>query len=311
VGPACFYLSCDYVLTNPTPPTLIADVLTHSTTRSVYRLHWNTITPWNDFGTRVIQYWNNTLQLDKQTNVMTGGDYGARSRDVGYSRAGNEGDVRALIIEFVQAVHSSAANGRDNAPRPSDRHSTLQRWEQGVESNALAGLPDLVMKSQHGYAPHCIAVMVEAKNPWQVMPGCIDQAIQSIAYLCVISDFLDAVRLAGLYPARLALEQLISHGSAHEGYYAPQGFSIMQALYYLSAVAEMTDNLPETPIGSRAGQVTLPCAGHSTTAALTIQQPLRANPGFGLGGLAPAPAQGGQGHQIGHHQGVQIVGGYD
>jgi len=348
-----FDLSRDYVLTNPTPPSLIADVVTHSTTRSVYRLHWNTITPWNDFGARVIQYWNNILQLDKQTNVMTRGDYGARFRDVGYSRAGNEGDVRALIIEFVQAVHSSAANGRDNAPRPSDQHSTLQRWEQGVEANALAGLPDLVMRSQHGYAPHRITVMVEAKNPWQVTPGRIDQVIQSIAYLCVISDFLDAVPLTGLYPARLALEQLygymvrngktygvlttmkgwcflrrenegllyitrmfgdfqarqgISHGAAYEGYYAPQGFSIMQALYYLSAVAEATNNLPETPIGGRDGQVTLPYAGNSTTAAPTIQQPPPANPGFGLGGLAPA--QGGQGHQIGY-QGVQILGGYD
>jgi len=104
--------------------------------------------------------------------------------------------------------------------------------------------------------------------------------------------------------------QGISHGAAYEGYYVPHGFSIIQALYYLSAMAEVTDNLPETPIGGRAGQVTLPYAGNSTTAVPTIQQPPPANPGFGLGGLAPAPAQDGQGHQIGY-QGVQILGGYD
>ena len=193
------------------------------------------------------------------------------------------------------------------------------------EANAIAGVPDLVMRRQHGYALHRITVMLEIKNPWQVTPAGIDQVIratQSITYRCIISNLLDNndnrdVPAREVASSRLALEQLygymvrngktygvlatvkgwcflhrenggllyitpmfgdfqgrqgVSYGMAYEGYYNPQGFPIMQALYYLSAVAETTDNLPETPIGSRPGQVTLPYAGDPTTPAPTIQQ---------------------------------------
>jgi hypothetical protein len=121
-----FDLSCDYVLTHPTPPTMIADVLTNSTTRSTFRLRWNTIDPWDNFGSQVIQYWHNVPQLDKQGNMMTSGQYGGRFQHVGYSRAGNEGNVKALISEFIEAVHSYSANGINGAPCPSDWHSILQ-----------------------------------------------------------------------------------------------------------------------------------------------------------------------------------------
>jgi len=100
----------------------------------------------------------------------------------------------------------------------------------------------------------------------------------------------------------------ISQGAAPEGYYVPQGFSIMQALYYISAVAEGTPDLPETPVGGLPGVVTLPFVQNSTVAAPTIQQPPpAANPGAAFGALAPA--QGGQGHQA--NQTVQVLGGYD
>jgi len=362
VQPA-FDLFHDDALMHPTLPTLIADVVLQSTTRSVYRLHWNTIAIWNDLSARVIQYWNSVPQLDKQTNVITIGEYTGRFNRVGFSRAGNEGDITAIILDFVQPVQSSAANGTNSAPQPSDRHSILQQWTQGVEGNAVAGCPDLVMRSEYGYAPHRVTVMGEVKNPWQVTLAGIDQIVrQGIAYRWIISNLLEN-NLNNLpqspprevLASRLALEQIygymvrngkvygvlttmkgwsflrrenggllyitpmfgdfqarqgISHGAAYEGYYVSHGFSIIQALYYLSAMAEATDNLPETPIGGRAGQVTLPYAGNSTTAAPMIQQPPPANPGFELGGLAPAPAQDGQGHQIGY-QGVQILGGYD
>ena len=140
-------------------------------------MHWNTIAPSNDFGARVIQYWNNVSQVDKQTNVMEQAGYRDRFQCVGFSMAGNEENVRALIFEFVAAVHSAAANG-GNAPRPSDPHSILQQWEQGVEANALAGRPDLVMRSEHGHIPYRVTVMVEAKNPWQVTPAGLDQVLQ-------------------------------------------------------------------------------------------------------------------------------------
>ena len=356
-GQPALDLSRDLILTNPTPPTLVADRVTHSTTRSVYRVHWNTIAPWNDFGAQVIRYWNNVPQVDKQANVMAQEDYRGCFQRVGFSVAGNEGNVRVLIHDFMEAVHLAAANGGNGgtAPRPSDRHSVLQQWEQGVEANELAGRPDLVMRSEYGQIPYRVTVMVEAKNPWQVTPARLDQVLQGpqrIHYGYFISDFLAGVLQlpAGeLSPSRLALEQLfgymvrngkvygvlttmkgwcflrrenggrlyitpmfadfqarqgISNGAFYEGYYTPQGFSIMQALYYLSAIAEATPNLPETPCGGRPGQVHIPYAGNSTTPAPTIQQPLD-NPG--LPGLAPP--QGGQG-QYGN-QGVQILDGYD
>jgi len=359
-GQPALDLSRDLILTNPTPLTLVADRVTHSTTRSVYRVHWNTIAPWNDFGARVIHYWNNVSQVDKQTNVMERAAYRDRFQRVEFSMAGNEGNVRALIFEFVAAVHSATANGGNggNAPRPSDPHSILQQWEQGVEANALAGRPDLVMRSEHGHIPYRVTVMVEAKNPWQVIPAGLDQVVQGpqrIQCGYFISDFLAGVLQvpAGeLSPSRLALEQLfgymvrngkaygvlttmkgwsflrhdnggqlyiipmfgdfqarqgISNGAFYEGYYIPQGFSIMQALYYLSAIAEAAPNLPETPVGGRPGQMHIPFAENSTTPAPTIQQPPD-NPGFGLPGVAPP--QGGQGQQYGN-QGVQILDGYD
>ena len=97
----------------------------------------------------------------------------------------------------------------------------------------------------------------------------------------------------------------ISKGAASEGYYVPQGFAILKALYYLSALAEPT---PETPSGGLAGQVTLPQAGNSTNAAPTIQQPPPGNPTPGFGALPPARV--GQELQVGY-QGVQILGGYE
>jgi len=74
-GQPALDLPRNFILTSPTPPTLVADRVTHSTTRSVYRVHWKTIRPWNDFGAQVIQYWNNVLQVDKQTHVMAQEEY--------------------------------------------------------------------------------------------------------------------------------------------------------------------------------------------------------------------------------------------
>jgi tRNA A-37 threonylcarbamoyl transferase component Bud32 len=68
--------------------------------------------------------------------------------------------------------------------------------------------------------------------------------------------------------------QTVSEGAIAEGYdnSLARGFTIMQALYYLSAVADVTPNLPETPINGVAGQVTIPRA--EGTPAPTIVQPM-------------------------------------
>jgi hypothetical protein len=175
-----FDLSRDFILTYPTPPITVSNVLTNSTTRSVYRLRWNTIMPWNDFGARVIQYLATVPQDDKQANVITQGEYSGRYQRVMNSPAGNEGLVKALVGDFIEPIHSAAANGLNGAPRPSDRHSKLQRWEQGIEANAQAGIPDFVMITEYGHLPRRVTAMMEVKNPWQVTPALVDQVIHSI-----------------------------------------------------------------------------------------------------------------------------------
>lgn len=176
-----FDLSREFVLTHSTPPIQVANVLTNSTTRSTYRLHWNWLALWENFGALVSHYWDNVVpQADKHTNVFTQGEYSGIVQDVATdSRVGNEGDVKARIQEFVLPVHSAAANGRNRAPRPSDQHSKLQRWEQGVEANYLAGIPDFVMTTEYGNRLRRVTVMIEVKNPWQITPPLIDAVINS------------------------------------------------------------------------------------------------------------------------------------
>ena len=115
--------------------------------------------------------------------MFTQGAFTERFRAVGLSStAANEGDVKALLQEFVQPVHSGAANGYNDAPRPSDLHSKLQRWEQGVEANLLAGIPDFVMTTEFGPPPRRVTAMLEVKNPWQVTSALIDEVIQGITH---------------------------------------------------------------------------------------------------------------------------------
>ena len=101
----------------------------------------------------------------------------------------------------------------------------------------------------------------------------------------------------------------VSAGAVAEGYSAPNNFTIMQALYYMSHLAEITDNLPETPVNGVAGQIYLPPARiDRTDAAPKIQQPQPR--------LAPMPAGqgGGYGNRDlgqGGHQVVHVLGGYD
>jgi len=106
LGQAALNLSRDYVLTNSTPPTWMVDRVTHSTARSVYRVHRNTIAPWNDFGAPVIQYWNIVPQVDK---LVEQGVYRHCFQRAGFSRARNKGNVKALIYEFIEMAPPTAA----------------------------------------------------------------------------------------------------------------------------------------------------------------------------------------------------------
>lgn len=105
------------------------------------------------------------------------------------------------------------------------------------------------------------------------------------------------------------LWQGVSYDAAAEGYYHPLNFTIMQALYYLSSLAESANDLPETSLlNGVPGQVNLPYAGHSTVSAPTIQQPqppaLGDHDDFGYDYI-------GQGNYQGGFYGVQVLGDYD
>lgn len=179
-----FDLTRDVVLSYPMPTIQVADIHSLSTTHSTYRLHWNTLEEWRDFGDLVIAYWNTVPQTDKTSMVFASGEFSGRYQRVSSAlfAAANEGMVRNLHGEFVIPVQNNAANGINNAPLPSDRHSRLQQWDQGVEANALAGMPDCVMASDFGHPGYLrrITAMIEIKNPWQVTPALVDQVIWSI-----------------------------------------------------------------------------------------------------------------------------------
>ena len=125
--------------------------------------------------------------------------------------------------------------------------------------------------------------------------------------------FLRRVNGGGLYITRMfgdfAARPGVSSGAVFEGYYNTPNFTVMQAIYYLSSLAEATNDLPETPINGVPGQVDLPYAGNSTAAAPTIEQPeppILPMP-VGQGGYGYI----GQGGYQGGYRGVQVLGGYD
>jgi hypothetical protein len=122
--------------------------------------------------------------------------------------------------------------------------------------------------------------------------------------------FLRRINGGGLFVTRMfgdfAAWPGVSLGAVAEGYSPTLNFSIMQALYYLSSLAEATNNLPETPINGVPGQVNLPYAGNSSSAAPTIQQPQPA--------IAPMPVGQGGGYGYvgqGGYQGVHVLSDYD
>jgi hypothetical protein len=178
-----FDLARSYILTSPTPPIRIADSHSNSTTMSTYRLHWNTIASWDNFGMLVQQYWNSVPQVDKDQLVFTRGYYQIALQTLATVMSiSTEGNVKVCIDTFPVAIHNAAANGNNGALRPVDLHSRLERWEQVMDGgNNVAGVPDFVMASEQGNLPRRITVMVEVKNPWQVTPALVDAVINSMS----------------------------------------------------------------------------------------------------------------------------------
>jgi len=121
-----FNLSREYILSSPTPPIQIADIVSQSTTRSTYRLHWNTIAFWGNFGDLVQHYWNNVVtQADKQQFVFTQDGYRLMVQTLASGMSIANEDITKVCIDTFPVA--AAANGLNGAPRPSDQHSKLER----------------------------------------------------------------------------------------------------------------------------------------------------------------------------------------
>jgi hypothetical protein len=159
-------------------PIRVGHDLSSSTTLSTYRLRWNWIQLWDDFGNRVHQYWENVVtQDDKQENVYTQNTLTHQAQTVAlhYVNA-KEGDVQGRIDYFVVPIHNAAANGLNGAPRPSDGHSIMGRLAPGVQANQIAGIPDFLMVTEFEN-PCRVTAIFEVKNPWQITPAHIDEVI--------------------------------------------------------------------------------------------------------------------------------------
>jgi hypothetical protein len=184
-----FDLARGVILCWPTPAPKIAmpHLLTRSSTVSPYRVHWNELLPWNDFGETVSRYWNNIVpQHDKAQNVIVMATFISKVQEVSFpsTAASRESRVRKCLEDFIRPVLESAANGAQGAPRPSDRHSLLTSWDsEGVEGNRLAGVPDYVMINEQVVPParlRRITVIFEVKTPWMVTPTLIDDVIEGM-----------------------------------------------------------------------------------------------------------------------------------
>ena len=175
---AAFDMTRNSVLTVELPsiPLAPAAELSRSTTLSRYRLHWDHLFRWNDFDQTVQQYWDTVPEADKLANVLHLQAFFLIYQTLPAAHVNSaEGHIRAQIDSLVKVLHNAAANGLGNAPRPTDRHSCMVRWDQGFYANQLAGIPDFVFQTES--APVRPTALVEVKNPWLVTPAGIDQVL--------------------------------------------------------------------------------------------------------------------------------------
>jgi hypothetical protein len=167
------------LLLHPLPPFRTGNRPSASTTTSRYRLRWNRLTVWNDFGNRVSEYWNTVPQADRNALVA----HQMVVQHLWQSIANNsrilcEEDIKACVELYPNSCHRYAANGDRGAPLPSDVHCVPDRCSQGAAQWGLVGVPDFIM---HHLGR--VAALIEVKNPWLVTPQSIDEVIDGTILL--------------------------------------------------------------------------------------------------------------------------------
>jgi hypothetical protein len=178
-----FNISRADALNSPTPPIHVVEHHSHSVTTPTYRLRWNEIHLWRDFDDLVREYWANLVpQIDKGELIFSDAALRLLAQSVAtQDTVANENIVVACINAYPIIVHSVAANGLNDANRPSDRHSRFRHWAPGITGpqGEVAGIPDFVMATEATSPPRRITVIVEVKNPWIVTPDIVDEVIDS------------------------------------------------------------------------------------------------------------------------------------
>jgi hypothetical protein len=162
------------LLLTPLPPFRQGPQPSTSVTRCRYRLRWNELLHWNNFGQNVSDYWNTQVSYaDRAALVTTLQAIRERWRQIAdYPRTLTEDDIKAHIDNYPVYFHQCAANGANGAPLPSDRHSVPYRCSQGAGAFGLSGVADFVMTDLDR-----VTVVIEVKNPWLVTPQQIDEVI--------------------------------------------------------------------------------------------------------------------------------------
>jgi hypothetical protein len=178
-----FDVSREYILTHPMPPMQLGGGhLTHSTTGSVHRLHWNSIHLWHGFDDLVRTYWAHVPQFDKEPLVTQEIFHRDAMEWITDIPVWNEALISFCIEKFPVFIHSAAANGHRGANRPSDRHSKFVRWP--AEGCHLDGAPDFAMVSEDELAPR-VTVTVEVKTPWMVTPLHIAEVLDGMISIII------------------------------------------------------------------------------------------------------------------------------
>jgi hypothetical protein len=190
--PLPFDLARGAILCWPTPPPKIGmpHLLTHSSTVSPYRVHWNELSLWEGIAQAVSHYWSNIIpQHDKVQNVTNMVAFIRMAQRISFRprSATDESKIRECISGYIEPVLDIIANGGEGAPLPSDRHSLFTSWSAGDNvEDRLAGMPDYVMINERVVLPAVltrITVIFEIKNPWIVTPALIDEVINGTTLL--------------------------------------------------------------------------------------------------------------------------------
>ena len=182
-----FDISREALLSVPLPPIPFAPRSSTAIHASTYRLAWGELRLWDTFAGEVTNYWERLPQTDKTALVYTQALYHGNAQRVTRTIGPptNEGDVKDRQGTFVPDIHNYAAVGLDNAPMPSDSHSSMAHINPGGHTNlTVDGCPDFVF-SRTRNDPYYAAwdpytILGEVKCPWLVTPARIDRVLDTI-----------------------------------------------------------------------------------------------------------------------------------